>query len=94
MLGDTNPSLAKGITDKSTAAICLLRAEASERKSTEFRLLEFLKIEVAKSSVVEIARSLQIDASNLAKIVEGKRAIGRELQYQLLRRRSESDQLR
>ena len=53
----------------------MLNSEASEEK----KLLDFARIEVTKTGLSELARRLQVDASNLNKIVQGKRKLSRQL---------------
>ena len=53
----------------------VLNSEASEEK----KLLDFARIEVTKTGLSEFARRLQVDASNLNKIVQGKRKLSRQL---------------
>jgi hypothetical protein len=68
-------NLSPRISQKIGSAIAVLISKASEERW----LLELVTIEVANIGLSEFARRLQIDASNLSKIVEGKRKLSRHL---------------
>jgi hypothetical protein len=68
-------NLSPRLSQKIGSAIVVLNSEASEVK----KLLDFARIEVTKTGLSEFARRLQVDASDLNKIVEGKRKLSRQL---------------
>jgi DNA-binding Xre family transcriptional regulator len=67
------------LTQKIGSAIAALNFGASEEK----KLLELVRVEVANIGMSELARRLQVDASNLSKIVNGKRNLSRQLAAKL-----------
>jgi hypothetical protein len=72
-------NLSPRISQKIGSAIAALNSEASEVK----KLLELARIEVAKIGLSEFARRLQVDASNLSKVVDGKKKLSRQLAARL-----------
>jgi hypothetical protein len=63
------------LSQKIGMAIAALNLEASEEKT----LLELARIEAANIGLSEFARRLQVDASNLGKVVDGKRKFSSQL---------------
>jgi plasmid maintenance system antidote protein VapI len=51
--------------------------------SEEEKLLDLARAEVANIGIAEFARQLQIDPSNLSKVVDSKRNLSRELAAKL-----------
>jgi hypothetical protein len=67
--------LSPRISQRIGSAIAALNSEASE----EQKLLELAGIEVASIGLSEFAGRLQVDASNLSKVMDGKRKLSRQL---------------
>jgi len=67
------------ISQKIGSAITALNSSSLDEDVQNSNLLELARAETVKIGSSEFARRLQIDASNLSKIVEGKRILNRQL---------------
>jgi hypothetical protein len=67
------------IFQKIGSAIMALNSHSLDERNQNSNLLELARAEVAEVGLSEFARRLRIDASNLGKIVEGKRKLSRQL---------------
>jgi hypothetical protein len=56
-----------------------IKFHSLDEQNQNSKLLELTKAEVAKTGLSEFARRLEVDASNLNKIVEGNRKLSRQL---------------
>ena len=72
-------NLSPRIAQKIGSAITALNSSSLDEDVQNSNLLELARAETAKIGSSEFARRLQIDASNLSKIVEGKRILNRQL---------------
>lgn len=71
--------LSPRIAQKIGSAIAALTSHSFKQENQNSNLLELARVEVAKIGLSEFARRLQIDASNLSKVVEGRRKLSRQL---------------
>ena len=67
------------ISQKIGSAIATLNVHSLDQKKQSANLLELARAETAGIGLSEFARRLQIDASNLSKVTDGKRQLSRQL---------------
>jgi hypothetical protein len=72
-------NLSPRFSQKIRSAIAILNSYFLDEQNRKSQLLELAKAEVAKIGLSEFARRLQIDASNLSKVTDGKRKLSRQL---------------
>jgi DNA-binding Xre family transcriptional regulator len=72
-------SLSPRISQKIGSALTALNSHSLDEGHQSSNLLELAMAEVAKIGLSEFARRLQIDASNLSKVTDGKRKLSRQL---------------
>jgi plasmid maintenance system antidote protein VapI len=72
-------NLSPRISQKIGSAIAALNSQSIDEENKNSNLLDLARAEVAKSGLSELAQRLQIDASNLSKVVDGKRKLSRQL---------------
>jgi plasmid maintenance system antidote protein VapI len=60
-------------------AITALNTNSLDEKNQNLHLLELVRVKVAEIGLSEFARRLQVDASNVSKVVDGKRKLSRHL---------------
>jgi transcriptional regulator with XRE-family HTH domain len=80
ILSGGNRSPSRRMLRQIAAATHALRAERTDRLATSTHLREFAQEEARKIGVVELARRLAVDPSNLRKAINGTREFGLELQ--------------
>jgi plasmid maintenance system antidote protein VapI len=72
-------NLSPRISRNIRSAIMALNSRSLDEENQNSNLLELVRVEIADIGLSEFARRLQIDASNLSKIVDGKRKLSRQL---------------
>ena len=72
-------NLSPRISQKIGSAIATLNVRSLGEETQNANLLELARAETAGIGLSEFARRLQIDASNLSKVVDGKRKLRRQL---------------
>jgi hypothetical protein len=72
-------NLAPRISQKIGAAMTALNSNSLDQENQNSNLLEVARVEIADIGLSEFARRLKVDASNLSKVVDGKRKVSRQL---------------
>jgi hypothetical protein len=72
-------NLSPRISQKIGSAILGLNSRWLEEENQNLNLLALARVKVAKIGLSEFARRLRVDASNLNKVVDGKRKLSRQL---------------
>jgi hypothetical protein len=72
-------NLSPRISQKIGSAITGLNSRWLEEENQNSNLLALARAKVAKIGLSEFARRLRVDASNLSKVVDGKRKLSRQL---------------
>jgi hypothetical protein len=72
-------NLSPRISQKIGSAITALNSNSLNQENQNSKLLEFMRMEIADIGLSEFARRLQIDASNLNKVMNGDRKLSRQL---------------
>ena len=72
-------NLSPRISQKIGSAITALNLRSLDEENQSSHLLEVAKDEVTEIGLSEFARRFQVDASNLSKVVDGKRKLSRQL---------------
>ena len=78
-------NLSPRISEKIGSAITALNSHSLDEENQNSNLLELARVETAEIGLSEFARRLQIDASNLSKVTDGKRKLSRQLAARLER---------
>jgi hypothetical protein len=76
-------NLTPRISQKIGSAITALNSHSLSKENQNLHLLELAKAEVAKIGLSQFARRLQVDASNLSKVTDGKRKVSHYLAAKL-----------
>jgi hypothetical protein len=67
------------ISQKIGSAVTASHWHSLDEEKHNSKLLELARVKVAEIGLSEFARRMQIDASNLSKVTDGKRKLSREL---------------
>jgi transcriptional regulator with XRE-family HTH domain len=89
ILSGGNRSPSRRLLRQIAAATHALSVEACDQRAASVRIREFAQAEARKIGIVELARRLGADPSNLRKAINGTREFGLELQSAARRYRSE-----